>query len=306
MSIIGLLSRMAVLFTFLAVGLLCAKVGWLDEPSGKKLNKLVLNVCAPSIVLASVLNTELEYALSDILTLLWQSTALNTLLLLLGFVLSLLFFRRSADRSQLHLLITFGNTVFMGFPVVSAVLGNDAIFLASMCSIPFNVFVYSIGVMLAGGKGSAKQYFLRLLNPPFLANFVAFALFLLNVRVPAPVIEVFDTLGSMVVPLSMMLIGLSLARLSLREIFSDWRVYLLAFFKLIVSPAAVFFIMGLFVRDPLFLSLFVIISAMPCASVLPILCGEYGGNEALASKGVFVTTLLSLATVPLMLGILLT
>lgn len=306
MSIIGLLSRMAVLFTFLAVGLLCAKVGWLDEPSGKKLNKLVLNVCAPSIVLASVLNTELEYAFSDILTLLWQSTALNVLLLLLGLVLSLLFFRRSADRSQFHLLITFGNTVFMGFPVVSAVLGNDAIFLASMCSIPFNVFVYSIGVMLAGGKGNAKQFLLRLLNPPFLANFVAFALFLLNVRMPAPVIEVFNTLGSMVVPLSMMLIGLSLARLSLREIFSDWRVYLLAFFKLIVSPAAVFFVMGLFVRDALFLDLFVIISAMPCASVLPILCGEYGGNEALASKGVFVTTLLSLATVPLMLGILLT
>lgn len=305
MSIVGLLSRMGVLFAFLAVGLLCAKLGWLDEHGGKSLNKLVLNVFAPCIVLASVLSTELEYAVGDIMTLLWQGAALNALQLALGFVCALIFFRRDKNRSQFHLLTAFGNTVFMGFPVVASILGDDAIFLASMCSIPFNLFIYSIGVLLAGGKGSLKQFLLRLLNPPFLANFVGLALFLLPIRAPEPVIEVFDSLGGMVVPLSMMLIGMSLARLSLRTIFSDWRVYVLAGCRLLLAPVVIFLVMRLFVRDALFLDLFVILAAMPCASVLPILCGEYGGDEALASKCVFVTTLLSLATVPLMLGILL-
>ena len=293
------------LFAFLAVGLLCAKLGWLDEHGGKSLNKLVLNVFAPCIVLASVLSTELEYAVGDIMTLLWQGAALNALQLALGFVCALIFFRRDKNRSQFHLLTAFGNTVFMGFPVVASILGDDAIFLASMCSIPFNLFIYSIGVLLAGGKGSLKQFLLRLLNPPFLANFVGLALFLLPIRAPEPVIEVFDSLGGMVVPLSMMLIGMSLARLSLRAIFSDWRVYVLACCRLLLAPVVIFLVMRLFVRDALFLDLFVILAAMPCASVLPILCGEYGGDEALASKCVFVTTLLSLATVPLMLGILL-
>lgn len=305
MSIVGLLSRMGVLFAFLAVGLLCAKLGWLDEHGGKSLNKLVLNVFAPCIVLASVLSTELEYAVGDIMTLLWQGAALNALQLALGFVCALIFFRRDKNRSQFHLLTAFGNTVFMGFPVVASILGDDAIFLASMCSIPFNLFIYSIGVLLAGGKGSLKQFLLRLLNPPFLANFVGLALFLLPIRAPVPVIEVFDSLGGMVVPLSMMLIGMSLARLSLRAIFSDWRVYVLACCRLLLAPVVIFLVMRLFVRDALFLDLFVILAAMPCASVLPILCGEYGGDEALASKCIFVTTLLSLATVPLMLGILL-
>ena len=333
MSIVGLLSRMGVLFAFLAVGLLCAKLGWLDEHGGKSLNKLVLNVFAPCIVLASVLSTELEYAVGDIMTLLCegeasqaqgeaqasarlgeaqtdaastaQGAALNALQLALGFVCALIFFRRDKNRSQFHLLTAFGNTVFMGFPVVASILGDDAIFLASMCSIPFNLFIYSIGVLLAGGKGSLKQFLLRLLNPPFLANFVGLALFLLPIRAPEPVIEVFDALGGMVVPLSMMLIGMSLARLSLRAIFSDWRVYVLAGCRLLLAPVVIFLVMRLFVRDVLFLDLFVILAAMPCASVLPILCGEYGGDEALASKCVFVTTLLSLATVPLMLGILL-
>lgn len=305
MSIVGLLSRMGVLFAFLAVGLLCAKLGWLDGHGGKSLNKLVLNVFAPCIVLASVLSTELEYAVGDIMTLLWQGAALNALQLALGFVCALIFFRRDKNRSQFHLLTAFGNTVFMGFPVVASILGDDAIFLASMCSIPFNLFIYSIGVLLAGGKGSLKQFLLRLLNPPFLANFVGLALFLLPIRAPEPVTEVFDSLGGMVVPLSMMLIGMSLARLSLRAIFSDWRVYVLAGCRLLLAPVVIFLVMRLFVRDALFLDLFVILAAMPCASVLPILCGEYGGDEALASKCVFVTTLLSLATVPLMLGILL-
>ncbi len=305
MSIVGLLSRMGVLFAFLAVGMLCAKLGWLDEHGGKSLNKLVLNVFAPCIVLASVLSTELEYAVGDIMTLLWQAAALNALLLAFGLLCAFVLFRRDPDRSQFAMFTAFGNTVFMGFPVVASVLGNDAIFLASMCSIPFNLFVYSVGVLLAGGKGSLKQFLHRLLNPPFLANFVGLALFLLPVRAPEPVIEVFDSLGGMVVPLSMMLIGMSLARLSLRAIFSDWRVYVLAACKLLLAPAMIFFVMRLFVRDTLFLNLFVILAAMPCASVLPILCGEYGGNEALASKCVFVTTLLSLATLPLMLGILL-
>ena len=84
MSFTALLAKMFVLFCFLAVGVLCSRAGFADEHTCGKLNKIVLNICAPAMVFSSVLNSEYTYQLKDILGFLLYSLLCNLLLLVLA------------------------------------------------------------------------------------------------------------------------------------------------------------------------------------------------------------------------------
>jgi predicted permease len=108
-----------------------------------------------------------------------------------------------------------------------------------------------------------------------------------------------------VVPAAMLIIGSSLGDMSLKEVFSDWRLYLLAPVKLIAIPVIIWSVLLLFVANPLILGIATVLASMPVATNTTMLCIEYKGNEALASKGVFITTILSVATIPLTVYLLL-
>lgn len=306
MSFTALLAKMFVLFCFLALGVLCSRVGFADEHTCGKLNKIVLNICAPAMVFSSVLNSEYTYRLTDILGFMLDSLAFNVLLVGIGLGLSLLLGRKHPDRGTYRYMLSFGNCVFMGFPVVAAVCGNGAVFLGAVFSMPFNIISFSIGIMMIGGSERKRGGFWKmLLNPPFLANIVAFLLFVFPVEAPASVKEVLSYLGNMVVPLSMLLIGASLSRVRPREIFSDWRLYAVCAGKLVIAPVLLHLALRLIVADPLFLNVLTICGVMPVATVSQILAAEYGGNPALASKVVFLSTLCSLLTIPILLSLLL-
>lgn len=307
MSFTALLAKMFVLLCFLAVGVLCSRVGFADEHTCGKLNKIVLNICAPAMVFSSVLNSEYRYQLKDILEFLLISLVFNVLLIVIALGVSLLFFRKHPDRGTYSYMTAFGNCVFMGFPVLTAVCGSGAVFLGAIFSMPFNILSFSAGIMMIGGSGRKQGGFWKmlLLNPPFLANIIALLLFVFPIEAPDSVKEVFSYLGNMVVPLSMLLIGASLSHIRLREIFSDWRLYAVCSAKLFFAPVLLHFGLRLIVSDPLFLNVLTICGSMPVATVSQILAAEYGGNPALASKGVFLSTLCSLLTIPLLLSILL-
>ncbi len=102
----------------------------------------------------------------------------------------------------------------------------------------------------------------------------------------------------------MLVIGSTLACIPLRDVFSELRIYPLAAVKLLVIPVLARLIFGLVIADRVMLGVLVALSAMPTATNAAMLSMEYGGNEKLASKGVFLTTLFSVATIPLLLFIL--
>ena len=305
MNFLTLFSKMIVLFAFVGVGFLCEKLGFIDDHSAKTLNKLVIHVCAPCLIIHSVLGSELTYEMGDILMLIVYGVVYNSLTLAVAFIMTAVYRPKTEDRRTYRFIMCYSNCVFMGYPIIAAVFGNDAVFLASVCCIPYNIFLYCIGVVLLCGKGSGtKEFFKRLFNPAFFATILSLCIFFLDLNVAQPIADVFSYLGNMVVPLALMLIGVSLGSMSFKSIFSDLRVYLLCFGRLIAAPLVVRYTLGLFIHEPLFLNLFTIFSVMPCASVSPIFCTEYGGDSALASKSVFMSTLIALITVPALLSLL--
>ena len=303
MSFSVLFSKMAVLFCFLAVGVLCSRAGFLDGHACGKLNKLVINICAPAMVFNSVLSSEYTYAAGDLLALFGYAVIFNGVMILCALALSALLFRGHPDRGTYAYMLAFGNCVFMAFTVMASLFGDGAVFLGAVCSLPFNMLSFSVGIMMIGGRKGFRWK--KLVNPPFLSILAAMVLFLFPVDAPDSVLEIVSGLGGMVVPLSMILIGASLSSAPLKEIFGEKRLWLLCLGKLVIAPLAVFFICRELIADSLFLNVIVISAVMPTATVSPILAAEYGGNPGLAARGVFVTTICSLFTIPLLLSVLL-
>lgn len=306
MSFTALLSKMLVLLIFICIGVLCCKLHFIDEHGSAALNKLVLYICGPALIIKSVLNVELSLGVGDVLLLILYSVIMMLLALVIGVVSGRIICGRSPLRGVFSLVTAFGNVFFMGVPVVTALYGESTVFLLSVCVIPFNFFIFSIGIFLLIGKsGETIPWKKLLLNPSLYATIIALPIFFLRLSLPNAVAEVVGLLGQMVVPISMILIGAALGRMALKNIFNNALSYAVCGLKLIVTPLLAFFLLRTFVKDPLILGLLTVVAAMPSASISPILCAEYGGDSAFASRCVFLTTLLSLATVPAMVWLLL-
>ena len=306
MSFSALLSKMIVLLVFICIGVLCSKLRFLDEHSASALNKLVLYICGPMLILHSVQSVQGDYGMSDILLLMLYGVVFQIICIVIGVLAARLICGKKPIRGVFSLVTAFGNVVFMGIPVVSALYGDGAVFLLSVCAIPFNFFIFTVGIfLLLGGKKQQIPWKKLIYNPSLIAVIIALILFFLRVDLPEPATEVMRYLGQMVVPLSMLLIGAALGRMRLKDVFGSGLSYAVCAIKLLIVPIPVFFLLRPIISDPVVFGIMTVIAGMPSASISPILCAEYGGDSDFASRSVFLTTLLSLATVPFMVWLLL-
>ena len=177
---------------------------------------------------------------------------------------------------------------------------------STLDNIPLYVLCYTICILLFRQGGEKVKFnFKSLINAPLVASVIAILLLIIDIRFPQPVDEAVGMLGDMIVPLSMVIIGASLGDMKLRETFADWRCYVFSAFRLIVVPVIVHFAMQPFMKDPMLLGMTTVLAGMPVAALSVMLTIEHGGDERLASKTVFISTLFSVLTIPLICWMLL-
>lgn len=106
-------------------------------------------------------------------------------------------------------------------------------------------------------------------------------------------------IGNAATPLSMLVIGSTLAMTPIREIWKGWRVYGFSIIRLLVVPSAVYLIFRNFIGNPLILGVVVLVTAMPSAATTVMFAEEYESNAKFAAQYVFITTLLAVLTIPI-------
>jgi predicted permease len=211
---------------------------------------------------------------------------------------------RQSDGGLYRFMVAFGNVGFMGFPVIQSIFGAGSVFYVTLFNIAFNVLCFSVGLTMITGRGW-KLNLKSLLNPMMTVSLLTVLIFYAQLQMPAILTDTVALVGRMTTPSAMLILGSTLACIPLKDVFSEYRIYIMTFIKLLVVPVLTWLLMGLFVKDQLMLGVLVALSAMPAATNAAMLCMEYGGNEQLASKGVFLTTLFSVITIPLLLFLLL-
>ncbi len=304
MNMSAIFFQMAILFIILATGYAANKFKIMTPDSDKLLSKLVINITMPCTILSSVLSEQAEITGLDAVYFMLLSLGTYLLVFIIVVPLPRLLRAPKSDCGLYRFMVVFGNVGFMGFPVIQSIFGAGAVFYVSLFNIAFSVLCFSIGIIMVSGKGTKLKLKL-LINPTMTVSLLAVLIFYTKLPVPEILKDTINLMGRMTTPSAMLIIGSTLACISIKEVFSGFRIYIMTFVKLLVVPALTWLLLSLFVTDRLMLGVLVALSAMPTATNATMLSMEYGGNEQLASKGVFLTTLFSIGTMPLLLSLLL-
>ena len=198
-------------------------------------------------------------------------------------------------------MVTFANTGFVGFPVVSALYGDQGLLMAVVFNLTYNLFMYTYGIYLLSGKtGSLKNI---LLNPVNIASVAAIAIFISPFRFSSYVEGPIDLIAAMTVPLSMIIIGSNLAAMPFTKVISDLKSYFISFIRLVVLPGLMLLGMYLAMKGfditPMAASVAVLMCALPCGSMNVILSEKYDCAPEFAARSTVLSMLLCMGTLPL-------
>ncbi|HOQ17713.1 MAG: AEC family transporter [Epulopiscium sp.] len=302
MNFQSIFNQILILFLLLVIGYGAKKRNVFDDSTIKGISSILVKLTLPALIINSLTQ---EQATAQSIKESGLILLLSFFIYLLSFIIALLVPKLIASKKEetgiFEFTLLFSNVGFMGYPVVQAVLGDEALFYVSFYNLPFNVFVFTIGLwMLTKGKKHQKKFDWKLfINTGTISVIIGFILFLFSIPIPAPITGCFDILGSMTTPLSMLVIGGLLANTESKYLFSNWRIYVISFTRLIIIPLIIYGMLSPFVYHKYLLGVPVIIGAMPAAANTAILASEYGANSELASRIVFISTLFSVITIPL-------
>ena len=295
MDIQALFEKMVVLFTILFAGFFCGKAGIMDVESNKSLSRLVANLTNPMLVLASVMTDERLLSPAEVLQVTLLAAGCYAFLIASSLLLPRLLHLGPRERGPYRFFYIFSNIGFMGYPLVRAMFGEGAMFHLTIFVLFFQLVCWSYGAQTISGEGRFRLSWRILKTPCVLSALLAYAIYLSGVHIPRIVADVVKTTGEITSPLAMLILGCALSQCSLRDVFGRPKLYLLALIKLIVVPLAAFFVLRTFIKDPLLLSLTTVVLAATNATILTY---QNHGDDRLAASGVFLTTLLSVASVP--------
>ncbi len=302
MDIAILMTQMTKLFIILFLGYIIFKLKVIDDHFVKKFSKLILDVTLPAMILSSVLNLEERQKLGDVLTAFAVAVALLFIVLpMVGLFLAKLLRVRKNQEGLYIYMNTYSNVGFMGFPVIKALCGSVGLFYAAIFNLIFNLSIFSLGVWLMNKDKEKKTNFnpRSVLTPGVIVAALSIVIYFLNIKPPDLICDTIDTIGSITSPAAMLIIGCTLAKMDVKSIFGDWRLYPWMIIKQLIIPLILWVPFSMFIKNELLLIVVYILSAMPVANTAVLFANTYGGDTQLAARSIFLTTLVSLITVPL-------
>jgi len=281
------------------VGVITVKAHIVDEHSRASLSDLVLSVFLPCNILSSFFGTS-RSQLPSMGILFAISLGVMTLCFVLGQYV--LYRKTGLEQKKVLVYATLiSNATFLGNPIVESVFGHDALPYAAAYLVPLRVAIWTVGLALfAGGKGNLKKV---IFHPCLIATYAGLLVMATGFTPPALVSRLASSLGNCTTPVSMMVVGCVLAMVDPKKLVTKLIMYF-TFIRLALIPLLVMGFLFLFRPDPIVSGISVILSGMPAGVTTSILADKYKADRELASKIVFVSTLLSIVTAPVLAWLL--
>ena len=257
---------------------------------------IALYIGLPALVFVSLLNKELH--LLDAAKI-WVSA----LVIMFGCMLVawLVFKLIRQKHSGLYIPIGMMNTANIPFPVTYLAYGEEGLMGATLFYIPNVILMYSLGVFVMAGKHWKENIKEMLRQPVVYASILALALNLLSVKVPQLIYNPLDFLSKMAIPLVLIILGYNLSRVRITSLPTT---VLASVLRIGVGLAIGWGIVTALNITGVFRSVVILDSAMPAAAASSILATKYQNEAEMVSSVVFLTTLISLVSIPFLLYVL--
>lgn len=305
MNFSALLTTIATLFVLLIVGYIAGKTGVIDSVASKKLSSLILKISQPILIIYSIV--KMQYSAENL------KLGLQTILLCFAlhlFMAIVAFFacmkiKNLDERKIIEFSMIFGNTGFIGIPIMESLFGDVGGFMAAFNMIVFNTLMWTLGLSIFARKRddiklTVKQVLINKGTVPSVIGLLIFVIPALfpSFKLPAFALSSLSYVASLCTPVSMFIIGALLAGRTPRQIFGSPKVYYLCAFKLVIIPLLVCAIMKLLGFGEMWILFSVALTCMPSATSVSMLAETYDISPGFSAQGVGTSSLLSIATMP--------
>lgn len=289
------LRQIVIMFVYMAIGGLLFQKGLITKEGSKSLANLLLYVVLPCVVVKSFCVARMPERMSGLLV---SFLAAFGILLLAMAVSHLLFKKNPIDDFG----AAFSNAGFMGFPLVAAVQGSEAIFYAAGFVALLNALQWTYGQSLISGDPSYRSPKAILKNPLVLSLLLGILIFCFELPVPTIASDLLAALAALNAPLAMVILGVYLAQTDAKTLFNDPHLYVVAAARLVLIPLLTILVLKLLpAQYAAITTTLVIVAAAPIGSNVAVYAQKLGKDYAYAVRGVCLSTLLSAITMPLLM-----
>lgn len=301
------LQQMLVLFIIMMIGFIAYKKNIITDETSKKLSAIVVNISNPALILSSVTGNATVTG-AELVETMFVAIGMYVFLIAVAALVPVIINAPAKDRGTYRVMTIFGNVGFMGFPIISSLYGGGALLYASLFLLPYNILIYTYGVWemcKSSGEGSGavkkpgRESIKQIFNIGVIFCIIAVVVYALGIKFPAWVNTTVSMLSSTTAPLSMMVIGASFATMNFKKVFLNVRTWVFSALRLLVIPVLGTFLVSLVTDNPSIIGVTMVMLGVPVGSMTAMLAQEYGGDYALSSETVAMTTLLSVVTFPI-------
>ena len=292
---------MLTLFAIVVAGYVAGKLGYLGGDFDRQLSRLVINITCPALILSSAMTGDLPDR-RFILPLLLISLVTYAVLTGIAFVLPRYLTGNKADEGAIGFALLFGNVGFMGYPVVASIFGHEAVFYAAVLNVVNTFAVFTIGTILITGRNDVEGARFQkkvLYSTPMIAAYMTILIVALGLdEIPGFISQPLTMIGNITVPAALLIIGSSMSQLSPRTMLGNGTVYVTSLFRLVILPVGIYYLCRMLGFSDFVVNINTIVIAMPVATYGTILCLKYGKDTTTMAEVTFITTLLSMLTIP--------
>ncbi len=309
---------MIMITLLIALGFVSYKKGILNDKAGVAISALIVNITNPCLMLSSLLGSDERVSGRLLMLGLLGAVITYALLLIIAELIPIIFRVEKSERYCYYLLTLFGNIGFIGIPLTSAVLGNDALVYVCFHNLVFSFIVYTVGIgkidTAAREQGEQKmrtpasplpvrkriKYSLILMiNPGTIAALFSLVFYVAGCSLPHLILLTVDYAGRSTTFLSMMVLGIAVAKMPLMRVIRNYRLLIFSLVRLILVPVVILFVLKLFIHDELIIYTGALMLAVPAGNMPLIMATGKGLKADTISDGIVLSTVLSIITIPI-------
>jgi len=296
-----ILERILSIFLVMAVGFVAKKVKAVDSTFTRSLSTFIMSIALPFAFVASLDRSIPMSALPELGMMFLWSGAVHAVSI--GF--AAIAYRRFSEgkRRVLSFITVFTNSVFMGLPVAQSLGGAKGLMLGAVYNVMYVVLIYTYGMSLFLEKAEKGRWKRILLNPGIIAIAIGFALWLLPFSLPAFAIDAIGLLAKLQSPLALFVVGANIAGIRIKDIRVSKELVAATAVRLLILPLALYGAQRLLGAEGTVPAIALLMAAMPAGAQTVVVAEMLGGDASFASEVVFVTTVLSMLTIPLFAGL---
>lgn len=309
MSIEVVLQQMIIIFILIGIGMLLFKKEMLTEMTSKQLSGLIVNVTNPALLICSAFDDSPKVSIQDLAFALGIYAVIYAFLTAVGYLIPYILRIPNRYHYAYRMLTIFGNVGFIGIPLASAVLGTESLIFVSIYNLLFNILIYTFGISMlqkAAAEQSGSNHdtpvtsgrWQKIVNAGTISAVATIVFYLGSFDVPVIITSTMSYIGRATTLLSMLVLGVSVAQMAPKEIFSHPKLYAFTLLRQILIPIGCILLVRPFVHNTLILNTMALMLAVPAANMPLMLSKQLNVETDTISQGIILTTILSLVTIP--------